>query len=260
VLIAAGILKLAGWNVSAFAQYGWLLTPSVQIAAVGWELLLGTALLFGVHRSISWMVAVVTFAAFAGVSAYLGVIGQASCGCFGTIQASPWTAFSVDLGALALLALARPSIAKAELRDEAFSTAKWGAGLAAVFAAILAIGVALYGSPSAALANLRGDTLTVDRSHLDFGHGKPGDVLMQQVTVTNWTGGPLRIIGGTADCSCVTTSDLPITLQAGEAKAISIEYRVPQTDKSGVTNRTAMLMTDSPARPKLALTLSANVD
>ena len=53
VLIAAAALKLAGWNVSAFAQYGWLLTPSVQIAAVGWELLLGTALVFGVHRSLS---------------------------------------------------------------------------------------------------------------------------------------------------------------------------------------------------------------
>ena len=62
VLMAAALLKLAGWNVSAFAQYGWFLTPNVQIAAVGWELILGACLLFGVHRPVTWLLAIFTFA------------------------------------------------------------------------------------------------------------------------------------------------------------------------------------------------------
>ena len=101
------------------------------------------------------MAAVITFTAFAAVSFYLGIIGQASCGCFGTIQASPWTAFGVDVGALVLLMLVRPTFAKAELRSEVISTGRWGAGFAVVAALILGSGVILYGSLSGALANLR---------------------------------------------------------------------------------------------------------
>jgi len=186
--------------------------------------------------------------------------GIADCGCFGTIKASPWHAFGVDVAAIVLLAIARPTLAKMELRKEAISTGKWGLGLAAVFALILGVGVAIYGSPAAALAKLRGDSLTVDRPHIDFGHGKAGDFFSQRVIVTNWTSAPLRIIGGTSDCSCITTSDLPITLAPGEAKSIAIEYRVPSTDRPGITSRTASLLTDCPKQPALALTLSASVD
>jgi Protein of unknown function (DUF1573) len=260
VLIAAAVLKLTGWNVSAFAQYGWLLTPSVQIAAVGWELLLGTTLILGIHRSLTWIAAVVTFAVFAGVSSYLGIIGQASCGCFGAIEASPWTAFGVDIGALFLLAFVRPSFVNKELRIEVIATGKWGAGFVVVAALILGLGICLYGSASGALANLRGDTLTVDRSHVDLGHGQSGDILTQQVTVTNWTKMPRRIIGGTSDCSCIATADLPITLAPGEAKPVTITYKIPHTDQSGLTSRTAILLTDDSKQPRLALTLSAVVD
>ncbi len=258
--MAAALLKLAGWNVSAFAQYGWFLTPNEQIAAVGWELILGAALIFGVHRPVTWIMALATFTTFAGVSSYLGFVGQASCGCFGAIQASPWTAFGVDVAMLLLLVLFRPRFSTDELRTASVESGEWAFGLVAVLALTLGAGVLLYGSPSAALAKLRGDTLTVDRSHIDFGHGQAGDILTQQVTVTNWTDGPLRIIGGTSDCSCIATNDLPITLAPGEAKSVSIEYKVPQSDKPGITSRKATLLTDSPKRPNLDLTLSAIVD
>ncbi len=260
VLMAAALLKLAGANVSAFAQYGWWLSPNVQIAAIGWELILGACLILGVHRSVTWLLAMLTFALFAGVSAYLGVIGQASCGCFGAIEASPWAAFAVDVALLILLTIFRPRFTRADLGRESRTAGKWALGLIVVLATLTAVGVAYYGSPAAALAHLRGDTLTVDRTHLDFGHGKAGDVLTQPVLVTNWTGEPLRIVGGTSDCSCVTTNDLPITLSAGEAKALTINYKVPRTDQAGMTSRTAVLFTDSPKQPTLTLTLSVSVD
>lgn len=108
LLLAAAGLKLYGLNVSPFAQYGWLTALWVQMLAVGWEVVLGLWLLSGACRAGAWVAAVGTFATFAAVSGYLGWIGQASCGCFGVIQASPWHAFAVDVTALALLAVARP--------------------------------------------------------------------------------------------------------------------------------------------------------
>jgi hypothetical protein len=100
LLLAAAGLKLYGMNVAPFAQYGWLTAPWVQVLAVLWEVALGLWLLSGAHRAGAWAVAVGTFAAFAAVSGYLGWIGQANCGCFGAIQASPWHAFAVDVVAL----------------------------------------------------------------------------------------------------------------------------------------------------------------
>ncbi len=260
VLIAAAVLKLSGSSVSAFAQYGWWLSANVQIAAIGWELLLGVALILGVHRPVTWLLALITFGLFAGISGYLGIIGQANCGCFGSIEASPWAAFTVDATLLLLLTLFRPRFITDEFRSSAIESGKWALGLAMVLAVVLGAGVILYGSPAGALAQLRGDALSVDRTHVDFGQGKPGDILTQHVTITNWTEGPLRIIGGTSDCSCVTTVDLPLTFSSRESKKVTISYRVPRTDQPGIISRTAILLTDVPKQPELVLTLSASVD
>ena len=107
-LLCAAAAKLYGFIVSPFAQYGKLLNTSVQFAAVKWEIVLGVWLLSGRRPLGAWLAAVLTFAAFAVVSGYLGLIGQASCGCFGAIQASPWVAFAFDVVALILLGIARP--------------------------------------------------------------------------------------------------------------------------------------------------------
>ncbi|MCU0706588.1 MAG: hypothetical protein MUF18_21745, partial [Fimbriiglobus sp.] len=62
MLLAAAGLKLIGWNVSPFAQYGWLLSPTVQSFAVIWEVLLGVWLLSRKAPFVSWLAAVFTFA------------------------------------------------------------------------------------------------------------------------------------------------------------------------------------------------------
>src|SRR5437764_8430171 len=99
LLITAG-LKLAGQDVSAVPQVGWYATPTVQMAAAEWEIVLGVWLLSGRYRIGAWLVSAATFLTFAGISCYLGMIGVASCGCFGAIKASPWYVLGVDLVAL----------------------------------------------------------------------------------------------------------------------------------------------------------------
>ena len=258
VLMVAALLKLAGTNVSAFAQYGWFLSSNVQIAAVGWELLLGAALIFGLHRPVTWSLAILTFTVFAGVSSYLGIIGQASCGCFGTIEASPWAAFGVDVAMLILLAIFRPRFSTAELRSASRESGKWAFSLAAVLAVTLGAGVILYGSPAAALAKLRGDTVSVSSEYLDFGSGSPGETLNSVIRVHNWTDQPVKIIGGSSDCSCATTLDLPVIIPPGKSVELTIQLILPQSH-SGVFTRHAVLWIDNDTRRMIHLQLGSRI-
>jgi hypothetical protein len=256
VLLAAAGLKLVGWNVSPFAQYGWLLSPTVQAFAVIWEVLLGVWLLSRKSPFLSWLAAVLTFAAFAVVSGYLGVIGQATCGCFGVIQASPWAAFAVDVTALALLGVGRPPLAS---RAEVVGVAKWAGAVAVLLVVVAAAGVLTFGSAEAALARLRNEPLQVSPAVLEFGSGKPGQFLTTDVTITNHSSAPVRLIGGTSDCSCLTTHDLPRTIPPGEATTFTIKLRVPR-DTVGQMNRTVEIFTDCPIHQTIRLVAGCSVE
>ncbi|HTU93483.1 MAG TPA: MauE/DoxX family redox-associated membrane protein [Gemmataceae bacterium] len=118
LLLAEAALKIYGWSVSTIPPVGWFSTPSVQAAAIGWEILLGLWLLSGVALVGSWLAAIATFVLLSGISGYLGWIGQATCDCFGaTIQASPWLAFAVDLAALLMLLSVCPSIPEESMEE-----------------------------------------------------------------------------------------------------------------------------------------------
>jgi hypothetical protein len=107
LLVAAG-LKAYGLTVEPFARYGWFIGPRTRTAALIWEFVLAAWLLSGQWRSAAWSFSVLTFLAFASVSGYLGWIGRASCGCFGTLQVSPWLVASLDGVFLVLLLVCRP--------------------------------------------------------------------------------------------------------------------------------------------------------
>lgn len=253
LLLAAAGLKLYGWNVSPFAQYGWLLSPAVQTAAVGWELFLGIWLLSGSARRLAWLSTLLTFAAFAAVSGYLGVLGQAHCGCFGVIEANPWVAFGVDVAVLLLLAVARP-------RGEAASTdgLRWVGGVTVVLTGLFATSLILFGSAEAAVAKLRGQTLTTT-SHLTFEPGTVGDLKTATATVRNWTDAPLRLIGGTADCSCLATEDLPVVVPANDGVEVRVRLKIP-AGTPGQLTRTVEFLTDCPKHPRLRLTAGVCVE
>ena len=137
LLLGAAGLKLYGQSVSALPSVGWFAAPSVQFAAVLWELGLGIALIVGIGRPVLWLLSVGTFAVFASISGYLGWQGVADCGCFGVIKASPWHAFTVDVTALVLLAITLPALNwnTVEIRYYAIR----GTALAGSSAAILAM-------------------------------------------------------------------------------------------------------------------------
>ena len=259
LLLAAALLKLSGASVSPYAQYGTLMDPGVQFLAAEWEIVLGAWLLSGRSRSAAWAAAVATFVAFAGVSLYLGLAGQASCGCFGAVRASPWLAFGVDALALLLLVAARPALG--ELRGSRF---RWRAvagpalGTLSVWGLCIGLAVGMFGSVDAALAALRGGGVSVRPAVADIGRGLPGQTLETTVEVTNWTAASVRLIGGTSDCSCVATSDLPLTLGPHETKQLRV--RVSLVREPGLFNRKAVFWTDDREHPVLLLRLVGRID
>jgi hypothetical protein len=255
LLIAAG-LKLAGQNVSMMAQYSWLHSTTVQTATVVWELILGIWLLSQRGRFLAWVLGTVTFLTFAVVSGTLGFIGQADCGCFGVIKASPWVAFSVDVVALLVLAIAKPRWAGWPVERSSFKlVGSCAAGL------LVTLSVAQYalGGVETVLAKLRGLPFQTSPSVLDFGTGEAGTTIDRQLTVKNYKAVPLRLIGGTSDCSCLATQSLPITIPANSQAEVTIRLRIP-AGTPGELARLVELYTDDPSQPKISLRAVCRVE
>lgn len=257
ILLTAAGLKLYGLNVTALPRVGWFATPRVQVAATAWELLLGLWLLSGECRALAWLASIGTFVSFAVVSGYLGWTGVATCGCFGVIGASPWAAFSVDVAAIALLAFARPGLgAGAFGLPMGFSAIV--AGAAATFIALTGVGSWVYGSPQAALARLRGELVTFSHDYVDFGAGAAGQVVEAKVEVHNWSDRPVRLVGGTSDCSCITTSSLPVSIPPGESRPVMVQLKIPRA-KPGALTRTAELWTDQDRQQRIWLRVGCRI-
>jgi len=111
-----------------------------------------------------------------------------------------------------------------------------------MLAALMGIGIWVYGSPSRAWARLQGESLDVSPAYVHCGSGKPGEKLQGIVRVSNWTDEPILIYGGTSDCSCVTTAGLPVAIPPNGTQEIPLRLRVPQS-KHGVYTRKVELMT-----------------
>lgn len=257
LLLATAGLKLYGLGVSAVPQVGWFAQPWVQLLTAEWELLLGGWLLSGAYSRQLWLAAMGTFIAFAGVSGYLGWVGVASCGCFGAIKTNPWWAFGIDVGAVGLLAVSRPAAEAGAAPQFLRAAGMWVGSVAILSGLLVAAGSLFFGSVEAAIANLRGESLSVT-SYLDFGRGKPGEMLEATATVTNYTNEPVRLIGGTTDCSCATIDDFPLTIPPGGKATFRIRLKVV-ADKGGQLTRKATVRTDCPSRPVMQFRISCRV-
>lgn len=241
LLIAAASFKLYGLETSDIPR-GWLAQPRVWVATVSWEVVLGLWLLYGAYQAGAWLAACCTFLAFAGVSAFLASTGVSACGCLGVVRSSPWTALAIDLAALTLLAATRPNLGGGSWRWLPV-LAPAAVSALAVLGTLAGIGVWRYGSAHAALAHFRGESLRVSPDYVDFGSGSVGQTLDATVAVSNLTDQPVRLIGGTADCSCFVAAGLPLDIPPGKAGAVVVRLKVPAA-RSGKFERVASLWAD----------------
>lgn len=249
LLLAAAALKLHGLNVSALPRAGLWSQPWVQSTVAVWEALLGAWLLSGSVPYAARWAALATFALFAAVSGYLGVIGVASCGCFGVIHANPWHAFAVDMAAIALLLLVRPPRTIPTPTRPAAGLVVASAGVAVVLVVLTTIGTIIYGSLAAAWAHLRGEPVALKPAYIDLGTARPGEIHEHTITIMNYDSQPVKVFGGTTDCSCSTTPDLPVEVPPQEFRTVRISVRLPSSASRGMFTRVADLITDHPRQP-----------
>lgn len=227
LLLVTALLKFQGPANGALGQNTILFSPRVQFAVIEVEALLGLWLLTGRARRSAWFVAMAFFLIAAGVSLYLGLMGQSSCGCFGRIKVSPWGAFALDVACLAALGLCRPSFhpglgdnaVDPHLLREAFTIV---GGVGAILAVCLG-GVLLTGGSSGDfLARVRGDRITVEPAVTEMGSGAAGQKRQFTVRLHNHTDHTVRIVGGTTSCACIVTDDLPVSIPAGGSVLVAV--------------------------------------
>src|SRR5579875_351660 len=227
-LIVTALLKAQGTADGALGQNMILFSPHLRFLVMEAEALLGLWLLSGWAKRTAWVFAVAFFLVVAGCSLYLGLMGQSSCGCFGRIQVSPWSAFALDVACLAVLGLCRPSFRRAEreittaslwLREAITITCGAGAILAMCLEGILLAG----GSrPGDFLARVRGDWITVEPPVTDMGSDVGGKTHRFTVRLRNHTDHMVKVVGGTANCSCLATAELPVSIPPGQSMPIQV--------------------------------------
>jgi hypothetical protein len=163
----------------------------LEATAIEYELLLAAWALSRIRLAWWKGAALATFAAFGCYTAYLGISGSASCGCFGEARVNPWLTFALDAALFVSLWTWRPATKRTALaprtsnvrlrRVLGLSTA---VALSAIFGTILLV----------AIATVRRAYVAADEEAF----GNSGFVLLEP---DRWVGGrfPLVTYINTAD-------------------------------------------------------------
>jgi len=246
LLVTAG-LKIHGLYTDPYSQESVLLTPRLLVAVIEVEILLGLWLLSGLAMRAAWLAALAFFAAGAAANVYLAVEGQRSCGCFGAVAVHPWWTVALDVVIVLFLVTVRPASTPA-LPDSGWlaSVATSALGAAAILTVICGVFFLLFDNPTAALAWLRGEAVTVEPYVTDVGEGVAGEWRTFTIRVRNHGNRTVRIFGGTTSCACIATKDLPVDIPPYESRSIRVEMGF-----RGLPGRFVhdfVLLTDSPGQ------------
>ena len=109
ILLTAAALKGHQLATEPVAETSLFTSRWFLIGVVEFELFFGLWLLSGLYPRRTWQAALVCFSAFACVSLYKALSGEASCGCFGRVPVNPWYTLVLDLAAVAALTSRRPA-------------------------------------------------------------------------------------------------------------------------------------------------------
>jgi hypothetical protein len=245
-LLAAAAAKVAGSDVSPVARSGWLAGSELLGMLVVYEFFVGGWLVSGLMKAGAWLAATATFVVFAAVSGRAAWIGQASCGCMGRLDTPPVYVLLLDLAMVIALLVSFPRSGDAPLftrvRSDLVLAVRWTSGVAACVGLLLLGGAAYFGSLNEVMARLRGEEVSVTPAVVRLGEIRTGEKVTARLVVTNRGSSPIRLVGGTSDCSCVTTKELPMTVGPVDSVLVEIAVRAPAGPGQFVKH--AWLLTD----------------
>jgi hypothetical protein len=223
-------------------------SPRLQIATIEIEIALGIWLLSRRAVRIAWASALVFFALLASVSLWMAIDGQADCGCLGAVHANPWWMFGFDAAAVVALCLLRPR------RSFSWDQVPWlmevlkvSGGGALILVLAGAVFLLIVDDPDDAFARLRGESVSLSPAVADAGEGVSRETHEITYHLRNHTDHEIRVIGARADCRCVTTRDLPLTIPPGESRPVGIGVRYG--GRSGSFQHQFVLYVDDERQP-----------
>jgi Protein of unknown function (DUF1573) len=129
--------------------------------------------------------------------------------------------------------------------------------VAANLALICLVVASLYtfGSVGSALGYLRGERLFADTLSVETATG--GEPRQIDLVITNTSGRPVRILGGSSSCSCLVPLDVPAVLPAKDTSRIRTEFR--PKGRTGRFSLMVRLFTDHPGQQYLDVWVKCNV-
>jgi hypothetical protein len=227
LLLTAAALKIYGLWSGTSPEEGPLATPQLQIATIEIEVILGLWMLSGQWAIAAWVAAVAWFAVLAVASLYMGLEGQADCGCLGPkVHVSPWWMFGFHLAAVGALAASRPRNANVNATSTRIAPViRVMAGTALLVALIAGGFLFATDDPESALALLRGDCVTVEPAISQLGEGHRGEFRTFAIELRNYSDRPCCVFGGTTNCQCISSNDLPATIPAHGTRQLHVIAR-----------------------------------
>jgi thiol-disulfide isomerase/thioredoxin len=108
-LIGASILKIHQLVTEPIISKGLWESWEFFLIQIPLELGLGIWLVCGLFRKAGWLLGLIAFGGFIGITLYKSLSGAESCGCFGVVKVNPWITLTVvDIPIFLLLAIFRP--------------------------------------------------------------------------------------------------------------------------------------------------------
>ncbi len=99
--------------------------------------------------------------------------------------------------------------------------------------------------------------MSVEPSLSWAGEGAAEEERTLTVQLTNHGDQPVQVIGGTANCACITTGDLPISIPAHDSRPIDV--KVTFKGGTGRFQRSFILYTDSKNQPLIKARFAGRV-
>lgn len=99
------------------------------------------------------------------------------------------------------------------------------------------------GSLRRAFAFLEGSSILIDCDEINLGEVESEDAVTVPIPIANISSHPLRVIGIRGSCDCVVTDELPLLVQPGEHRDLSITLSASKHAIGDFMNR-VILYTD----------------